>query len=443
VDSGPVTETDLEAYLSATLARQLPRVGGYMLVLMMAWWPLDLLVWSDPTVPWVLSRGRLMACVFAAALLVFPPGRRLLELHPLPVGVAATVMLAGVLGSAVAPLGAGFLPFVYVAPMLSVGFSVELRVRATFTFTLAAVAWAGAFVANPPLVHHPMWASYTSFLVFLCCASVMMGEVHHRLTCADFYQQAELRRQRADLQRLNRELSDRVSEQTAELRGLALRLQATRDDERKWVARELREETTRQIEALRRSLSYARARLDPNAKVAARALDDGQQHLDETVATIGRILEKLRLQVDGAPALADSLQWLAEDLTRRTGIQASWENGLPPDNLPPSVVELAYKVAVAGLEHVARHARATSVLVRARADSEALVILVDDDDGRLAAASPADASSEGALARLAIEIARIGGHLERRPGTLGGTQLEARLPLVAPVLSPRRADLVP
>jgi signal transduction histidine kinase len=425
----PATEADLEAHLHATLARQLPRVGWSLVVLVVCWWPLDLFVWDDLETPRRLGIARAIAISMGLGVLATPPGRRLLSSHPLVVGVFVSVVLAGIFGAAVGPLGPAFLPFAYSVPLVSVGFFIELRVRFMFTFTLAIVAWASAYVSAPHLAYTPMWWSYTSFMVFLCLTSVMMGEVHQRLTRSDFFQQAELRRQRATLQELNRDLEDRVADQTAELRGLALRLQSTRDHERQWVAQELREATTRELEALRRSLTYARGRIDPAARVAVRSVDDSLGLVDQTAATIGRILDKLRPEADAELGLADSLQWLAEDLQRRSGVECSWENGLQNEPLPPAIVELAYKITQEGLANVGRHARARTALVRARREGDVLVVRVDDDG--LGLPPEPRVAGPGGMAPLREQVLRLGGSLELGRSTLGGTMLEARLPLGA------------
>ena len=122
--------------------------------------------------------------------------------------------------------------------------------------------------------------------------------------------------------------------------------------------------------------------------------------------------------------LGEALTALVEGFRTRLGIEIALSTeGCAA--LEGRVATTAYRIAQEALTNVARHARATRVLVAVRGGGDQVWILVRDDGVGLA--QPA-AQGLG-LASMRDRLRALGGALELRSPSGGGTELSAVIPL--------------
>ena len=99
-----------------------------------------------------------------------------------------------------------------------------------------------------------------------------------------------------------------------------------------------------------------------------------------------------------------------------------------PDDLPPDVREVAYRVLQEGLTNAMKHAAGSDVRVRLGVNGSAAEVEVRDSG----AATPSPLAASGAglgLAGMRERVAALGGTLDAGPQPDGGWRLLARLPL--------------
>ena len=243
------------------------------------------------------------------------------------------------------------------------------------------------------------------------------------------------------VERANQELEARVEERTRDLnlanealrerelaRGELLRKVITaQEDERKRVARELHDETTQALAALLMRVDQAgeavRAgqvpALEELRSLATRALDD-----------VHRLILDLRPSVLDDLGLASAVRWYAERTLSARGVAVRCEFGELPE-LTPELDTALFRICQETLSNVARHARASHVLVELRCEGRMLCIDVEDDGQGfdLAGVARREGRPHWGLLGIQERADLLGGHarIDSTPGA--GTRVEVRIPL--------------
>ena len=212
-----------------------------------------------------------------------------------------------------------------------------------------------------------------------------------------------------------------------QLRALATRLQAAREEERTIVAREIHDELGQALTGLRLDLAWLRQRLESRNAEAAARLTSAIERIDGTLDSVRRIATELRPSVLDNLGLVAAIEWQVIEFERRSGIVVRFESlgddGLGDDAQATTV----FRILQESLTNVARHANARAVDVRYAADETTLSLRVADDGRGITAAELADSSSLGLLG-MRERASAGGGHLRIEPGSGAGTVLTLELP---------------
>jgi manganese transport protein len=196
-----------------------------------------------------------------------------------------------------------------------------------------------------------------------------------------------------------------------QLRGLAARLQAMREQERALTSREVHD-IGQLLTALELHLSMMAGRLSAGADPASMAgsLAAASDLLTSTIETSARVSSELRSSVLDNLGLADAIGWQAREFSSRTGIQVFTE---PLDKTPvePDVRILVFRIFQDILANIQRHARATEVRISLGAEGDSLVLRVRDNGRGITLAQIADAKSLGLVEMRELALS-FGGRLE-------------------------------
>lgn len=227
------------------------------------------------------------------------------------------------------------------------------------------------------------------------------------------------------------ELSDALAElarTNARLRRLSAHLQTVREDERSRIAREIHDELGSVLVALKLELGWLRARLAPQPELLARtAAMSGL--IDNAVTEVGRIITDLRPSILDHQGLWAALEWHAQEFLQATGLRGGLDLRIDTQIPAPDgdLATAAYRIFQETLSNVARHANATAIEMRVRADARGLTIRVRDNGRGITLEQLRHPGAHGVLG-MSERARHFGGRLAIGPALSGGTQVRVWLP---------------
>jgi two-component system CheB/CheR fusion protein len=204
---------------------------------------------------------------------------------------------------------------------------------------------------------------------------------------------------------------------------LLRRLVATQEDERRRISRELHDNLSQHMVAVKFGLDRLQREVETH----------GGPSLPESFENLGSLVDLLikaahRQAWELRPAELDhlgletALERYVEDWSRRTGIGAEFHSA-GSERLPPEIEIAFYRIVQESLTNVARHADCTQVNVFLHIDFSARVCIEDDGKGMDTTLSTGRLGLLGMRERMAV----VGGTLEVK-STLGkGTTIHARV----------------
>ncbi len=194
--------------------------------------------------------------------------------------------------------------------------------------------------------------------------------------------------------------------------------------ERDRIARDLHDTVVQRLFAIGLTLQGV-ARLAERPEVVEqieRAVDD----LDDTVREVRRSIFELHARQEGQAGLRRQLLSLGDELSAALGAVPTFRFGGPVDaEVSDGMRAEVVAVVREALTNVARHAESSSVDVTVEARAGQLVVQVVDDGVGL---GPKRRGGRG-IDNMAARASALGGSMDLRPGTDGGTRLTWRGPL--------------
>ncbi|MFA7292080.1 MAG: cache domain-containing protein [Rhodocyclaceae bacterium] len=220
-----------------------------------------------------------------------------------------------------------------------------------------------------------------------------------------------------------------------QLKLLAQRLVSSQEEERARVSRELHDGLSQLLVSTKFRFELAQERLQEGRNNAAQAIEEGLSGLTEALGEIRRISHDLRPSLLDNLGLPAALEQLAEDFGRRTGIAVRAAIG-PVQQIPPgSATTALFRVAQEALTNVERHAQARHVSMTLDSAEGCIRLAINDDGigmGSGTSGGNTDTRPKGiGLRNMRERIEHHGGTLTLKPGSGGGTNLVARIPLKA------------
>ncbi|HXG97682.1 MAG TPA: ATP-binding protein [Gemmatimonadales bacterium] len=236
---------------------------------------------------------------------------------------------------------------------------------------------------------------------------------------------------------IQRDVTDRtraaeeLEQSREELRALAARLQAIREEERTRIAREIHDELGQALTALKLDLAWLGKQSPKSTSTSGefRAVDLSiTRRIDETMQIVRRIASELRPSVLDQLGLEAAIEYLVQDATRRTGIAVKLDVGEEFPRLPDQIASHAFRIIQEALTNVTRHAKATRVDVSVRRAGKAIILGVADNGVGFAPDSLSGLRSLGLVGMRERALA-CGGMLlvQGKPGE--GTSIVVTIPL--------------
>lgn len=218
-----------------------------------------------------------------------------------------------------------------------------------------------------------------------------------------------------------------------QLRALAAHLQSVREEERKLITREIHDELGQSLTGFKMDLAWIRNRLQPGEDPLQRQplldkISGMGKLLDDTAQLMRKLCTELRPGVLDDLGLTAAIEWQAREYQNRTGIQCQVQ--LETDDLMVDAERSTalFRIFQEILTNVARHARATSVVVTLKASGAHIVLKVTDNGRGITEREKTGAKSLGLLG-MRERAFILGGEvsIQGMPGK--GTAISVTMPL--------------
>ncbi|HMC16191.1 MAG TPA: PAS domain S-box protein [Albitalea sp.] len=281
------------------------------------------------------------------------------------------------------------------------------------------------------------YAEYSSYPVF--DAGVVQGAVVTFVDITERKLADELLREARD------ELEQRVAARTTELssaldqlRDLSAYLETVREDERSRIARDIHDELGSLLVALKMDVNWLEKRVEDRPALHCKCLAMGRL-IDSAVDNVGRIITDLRPSILDHQGLWAALEWQAQEFIDTTEMHADLMVDVVQEVEPPTGREgerwaiAVFRIFQEMLSNVARHAQASSVVIRLYVDGppEPLLHLEVRDNGVGAARSAFEDPHSYGVMGMRERAGHFGGRLliDSKPGH--GTWARLTVPLPA------------
>jgi signal transduction histidine kinase len=216
-----------------------------------------------------------------------------------------------------------------------------------------------------------------------------------------------------------------------QLRALAARLQAVREEERKLISRDIHDELGQTLTAFKLGLSWIRDRLESedasSRRQALQRIPEMTALVDSTVKTVRKLCTELRPEILDGLGLTAAIEWQACEFSKRTGIRCTVTTQADGLTLDADQTTAAFRIFQEILTNVARHSHASRVNVRLETTGNE-VILEASDNGRGIRVSEIDGSKSLGLVGMRERALLLGGALQLRGVPGKGTTVTVRLP---------------
>ena len=232
---------------------------------------------------------------------------------------------------------------------------------------------------------------------------------------------AELRDEKLKLER-------EVEARTLELVELSTHLQNVAEREKASLARELHDELGGLLVGARMDISWAEQHLASEQSDLKQRLNRVQQNLSAGVDLKRRIIEELRPTLLDNVGLFAALRWQLKETCTRAGL-ACIESY--PDEEPRFKSEASialFRIAQEAFSNIVKHSRAKTADISLGMDEETLLMRIADDGTGMPIGRFTAIGSHG-LASMRHRARALGGRLDVRSPSSGGTMLIVQIPI--------------
>jgi len=191
------------------------------------------------------------------------------------------------------------------------------------------------------------------------------------------------------LSNFNKELSNQVGEKTREieettkqLRQLSAHLQTAREEERKYIAREMHDELGQMITGLRMDIVWLKKRISSNDDVVLLRFERAIELVNDVKQAMRRIALDLHPAVLNDLGLITALKVHGNDFENRSGIKTVFDielEGLDDLKIDPNVSIGLYRIFQESLNNIVKHANANQVNSSLKLNGENLEFVISDN----------------------------------------------------------------
>jgi len=168
-------------------------------------------------------------------------------------------------------------------------------------------------------------------------------------------------------------------EQQEQLRALSTRLVEIEETERRRISQELHDSVGQNLTALSINLNIIASQLQDAPDTVMSRLKDSLIILEQTTEKIRDVMSDLRPSVLDDYGLLAGLRWYGRLYSTRTGIAVTVDGDDPAERPSVSVENALFRISQEALTNIAKHSRATEVLIRLYVKNSILHLSIEDN----------------------------------------------------------------
>jgi len=215
-----------------------------------------------------------------------------------------------------------------------------------------------------------------------------------------------------------------------QLRALAARLIAVREEERARIAREIHDELGQFLTGLKMDVTWLRKRLGKDQAPLLDKTETMRRLIDSTIKVVRRIATGMRPEILDDMGLVAAIGWQAKEFQKRMGLRCRVELPAAQPDLGSALSTAVFRIFQEILTNIARHAKASSVGVQLQISAERLSLEVADDGSGIAEDAVHARTSLGLLG-MQERAQLFGGEVSIRGSPGRGTTVALAIPLPA------------
>ncbi len=234
------------------------------------------------------------------------------------------------------------------------------------------------------------------------------------------------------LRRVNAELEENVRIRTKELRSLLEHVQKSREEERKYIAREIHDDLGQRLTAVKMQASMLIKKLqegNANTEYLIAELREQHEEIINSIKSVKQIATDLRPEILDHLGILEAVKWQAQQFENSTGVRCEVEHREENLDLRPLLASTVYRIVQESLTNVARHSRASHVMISIESASEQLLLRIKDDGRGIKESELQDGKSFG-LIGMRERIHILKGKLSITGEPNKGTTVSAEIPLI-------------
>jgi signal transduction histidine kinase len=243
-----------------------------------------------------------------------------------------------------------------------------------------------------------------------------------------------LKQAKAEIKRLNEALTElklveeQLKSSNKNLRALAARLQAVREEESIRIARKIHDELGSALTGLKMDVSWLNKRLtEQDNKELQQKSKAMSELIDETIQKVRNISIELRPSILDDLGLAAAIEGQCREFQKRTEIKCRIITLSEETELSPDKATAVFRIFQEILTNVARHSRATLIEISMKQIDGDLVLKVSDNGEGIKGINISDTKSLGILGMHERAVV-FGGHIEITGEEGKGTTVTVRIP---------------
>lgn len=176
-----------------------------------------------------------------------------------------------------------------------------------------------------------------------------------------------------------RRYEEELKDKNDELKRLSAYLQRVREDERKYIAREVHDQLGQLATALKIDIDWLNLRLQEVEQLARKRIEHAVHTIEVLIFSVRKIASSLRPSVLDDFGLNAALKWHCTEFQNLNGVACKFEPCLDDTELPVFIKTELFRVAQESLTNVMRHANATEVLVTTDEDEHHYFLSIIDN----------------------------------------------------------------